>query len=411
MKKLTKILKKLTIFMVFIAVFAFFSVGCSKNNSPNDSTTPQEEMPKNDPNNDDKEQTNDKEEPTQPINLTSYEIWENKCKDNSYSGSYLDYIKYLENDDEISTATKNALSSVLEIKTSATSGGSGVIFDIDKNNNIFVITNYHVVYENEKFTAKFYNSRETFQLEFVGGSATYDIAVLYGKNIGLLEVNNAKAATFNLNSVENSSICLALGNTELKGIKATKGQITSKSENLYANVADVELEHRFICHSAEITNGNSGGGLFNTNGEFIGITNGGLKENSTKLAIPASIVYSTTKNIIANCLKKNNQVIECSPGLDLVLNLSATNNLLIKVSEFNSTIWPDLQTGDQLLSFKITTPDEIMTKTVTNLFDLDDYKMLLVENSTIELTLKRDGVNENIIVSATYEQLPNNTIA
>lgn len=392
--------------MVFIAVFAFFSVGCSNNIPPNNPPTQQEETPKNEPTDNDKEQTDDNENPTQPTNLTSYEIWENKCKDKSYNGSYLEYINGLETDDDVSTATKNALSSVLEIKTSNTTGGSGVIFDIDKNNNIFVITNYHLAYNYDTFTANFYNSRTTFSLEFIGGSATYDIAVLYGKEINIFEMNNAKPATFNLNSVENSSTCLALGNTELKGIKATKGEITNPSKYYDAEVATYETKHRFICHTASITNGNSGGGLFNSNGEFIGITNGGLKDSSTKLAIPASIVYSTTKNIIANCFEKENkQVIECSLGIKLFLNLSETDNLLIKIDNVSSEIWPDLQTGDQLLFFKITTPDETLIKTVTNLFDLDDYKMLLVENSTIELTLKRNGVNENIIVSATYEQL------
>lgn len=417
MKKILRKIRNLSVFVVLIAFFAFFSVGCSNNtnnNSPDDSP-PAVENPKNDPQNNNpaaetkKDDQNDDDESSQTI-PSSYEDWLKNCSNPLYKDSYIDYIYKLETDDEISTATKNALASVLEIKTSSTTGGSGVIFDIDKNYNVFVITNYHVIYGNDTFTANFYNSNETFSLEFIGGSATYDIAVLYGKNIELLKTKNAKSVTFNLDFVENSSICLALGNTKLKGIKATKGEITSKSEFISAKVAGLELEHRFICHSAEITNGNSGGGLFNTNGEFIGITNGGLKNDSTKLAIPASIVYSTTKNIIANCFEKeNNQVIECSLGL-VLSSLVGQDNPVYKISTFNIDIWPNLQIGDQLLSFKITTPDETITKTVTNLFDLDDYKMLLVENSTIELTIKRDGVAENIKVSATYEQLSSKPI-
>lgn len=399
MEKILKKLRKIPVFIVLIAIFAFFSVGCSSEN---------DNPPADSPNVD-----NDS-----PTETTSYEDWEQKCLDSSYTDSYIDYIYTLATDDEISSATKKSLSSVLEIKTSSSTGGSGVIFDIDEENNVFVITNYHVVYNKNisapysSFTAKLYGSSETFSLEFIGGSATYDIAVLYGTNVELLETKNTKPAIFNLNSVENSSTCLALGNADLKGIKATKGKVTNLSEYYTAEVAGLELEHRFICHDTKIVKGNSGGGLFNTSGELVGITNGALKESSTKLAIPASIVYAATKNIIANCFEKeNNQIIEYSLGFKLFSNITENDNVLIKIDNINSEIWPDLQAGDQLLSFKITTPDETIIKTVTNLFDLDDYKMLLVENSTIELTLKRDGVTENIIASANYSQLPNDIIA
>lgn len=411
MKKLPKIFKIICLFMVSIAVFAFFSVGCSKNKSNEQPNPPSEgqQAPDNGETSDDE---ND-EIPSLPSNATSYETWQHKYLYEFYNGSYIDYINELETDDNISSATKKALCSVVELKTSGSTGGSGIIFDIDKNNNVFIITNYHVVYNYETFTANLYGSNEKFSLQFIGGSATYDIAVLYGENVKVLESQNAKAATFNLDSVEINSVCLALGNTNLKGIKTTKGKITTPSENYTAKVAGYETKHRFICHSAYITNGNSGGGLFNENGDFIGITNGGLSsDKSVKLAIPASIIYSSAKNIIANCFNSDNKkIIECSLGLSLTsIELVEPNEKIVKINSLDSTLWTSLQVNDQLVSFKITTDSETITKTVSNEYDLSDYKMLLIPNSNIELTLMREGVSENIVVKLYYNNFKNNTI-
>lgn len=435
MKKSLKILKNICLFIVSIAVFAFFSVGCSISSiEKNPALPPQEEsqQPTNEPpQSDDNQISNDKsdESSTLPVNSTSYEIWQYKNLSKLYNGSYIDYINEFNVDDEIATATTTTLSSILELRTNKNTGGAGIIFDIDENNNAFIITNYHVVYDKTKdneicknnnilpiydlITAKFYDSNEKFSLEFIGGSSTYDIAVLYAKNVELLETKNAKPATFNLKNIEINSTCLAIGNPNLEGTKVTKGKIVNFNEKYKMTVAKNTTEIRLIYHNANIEHGNSGGGLFNSSGELIGITNGAADNETKKLAIPASVVYSATKNIIANCFEKENtSIIECSLGLTFSSKTEiSTNQTKIIVKTFNSEIWTNIQAGDQLISFEITTPDETILVNVTYDYEINDYKILLTSGSTIKMTLKRDGQTENIETSATYDELSTQKIA
>lgn len=361
-------------------------------------------------------------------NESSYEMWQNAKQSGEFSGTYLEFLeKYFVGYEDCTTATNQALSSVVEIKSAVSSGGSGVIFSIDSDFNAFIITNYHVAYGHTNFTVKLYGSDETFGASFVGGSSTYDIAVLYAETSNVLKTNNAKAAIFNLNTPKVGSTCIAVGNTNLEGINVTRGCISKDSENYSVTVAGSTMQHRLLSHTAFITNGNSGGGLFNTNGELIGVTNGGLKSTSTvdnssvKLAIPASIVYTTAKNIIATCFgKETSKISVCNLGLEFSSTSNWQENVETGLSEIMQTltissisencVFKDrLSAGDKLISFKIKNGTEEISKIITRDFDLDDYIIILTSGYSIELTFSRN--DEPIVVSAQFEELVSEPVA
>lgn len=359
---------------------------------------------------------------------SSFDLWQQAKANGEFSGTYLEFIeKYFTGSEDCTIATNKALLSVVEVKSGVSAGGSGVIFEIDADNNAFILTNYHVAYGHTNFSIKLYGIEETFNATFVGGSATYDIAVLYAENCEILQTAHAQAVKINQETPSVGSTCIAVGNTNLEGLNVTRGCISKDSEFYNVTVAGTTTKHRLLCHTAFITGGNSGGGFFNSSGELIGITNGGLKSTATtdnsssKLAIPASIVYGVAKNIIATCFNTSKSLISvCDLGLEFSSISTRELNSETGLAELKQTLYisnikenctfaDSVSLNDKLVSFKISNSEETFTKIITRDFDLDDYIMMLVPGTKIELTFSREN-ESNFTVEAFYENLNPTTI-
>ena len=216
----------------------------------------------------------------------------------------------------------------------------------------------------------------------------------------------------------------------LAGLSISKGSVSVDSEERTVSVANTSLKHRLIRHNAYISNGNSGGGLFNNKGELIGITNGGLQPSQTSsnelmnLAIPASIVKYIATNIIENCFgKEGTSAKVASVGLGLTIAESSGHynsetgfidiTELVKISSVSNTspFAEDLAIGDTLKQIKVTTPSETITKQITRKFNYEDLVLLLTEGCQIELTISRAGEKNDIVVSANYSAFEISEIA
>ena len=196
------------------------------------------------------------------------------------------------------------------------SSGAGVIYSLDKEKgDAYIITNYHVVYKHLTNTPDFISDEITVYLygkqtagyaidaEYVGGSMTYDIAVLRVKDSELLRNSTVRAADINDSSdVTVGQRAIAVGNPFGLGMSVTSGIVSVDSEYINIKGSDdkTELSLRSIRIDTPVNTGNSGGGLFNSRGELIGIVN--VKENvsaeNVGYAIPASIVTGVVKNIL-----------------------------------------------------------------------------------------------------------------
>lgn len=340
---------------------------------------------------------------------TSYHMWEKAKQEGSFTGTYLEFLETYFLYDDTSYATNKALSCIVEISAGSMSG-SGVIYNIDSENDAFIITNYHVVYGCSTCTVKLYgtNDSDKFTATVIGGSSTYDLAILYVKNQEILETAKATATTINTITPLVGSTCIAIGNTGGNGTSTTKGVIRKETENLSYTIGNLSQSHRLLAHNAYMMKGNSGGGLFNVYGELIGITNCGIEykdgtdDSGLKYAIPASIVYSVTENIIQNCFNSSNKkVILYDLGLTFVSKATREINQvsgltetidIVTISAISSSNYTKLQTGDKLISFKFSMQNEtLIEKQVIRHFDLDDYLPLLTEDCTIELIFDRNG--------------------
>ena len=228
---------------------------------------------------------------------------------------------------DISYAVNKALKSAVRISCAFTTGsgfssstgysaGSGVIFKIDEaKGKAFIVTNYHVVYESTCNTSnKISNDIKVYlygaeysdyaiKAEYIGGSASYDLAVIAIDSSALNRGAYSAADIANSNNVLVGDTAIAIGNPEGAGISATSGIVSVDSEHITVEITN-GVELRVMRIDTPVNPGNSGGGLFDKNGNLIGIVNAKTSDTTIEgigYAIPSNIVSAIANNIIHYC--------------------------------------------------------------------------------------------------------------
>ena len=311
--------------------------------------------------------------------LTMDDVY-NWAKEQGFEGDYQDFLKSLGidaiEDNDTKTIAKNITSSVnincgftethtervgLTTKTTtyvAASGGSGVVYSINRNaGTAIIITNYHVVYcydvndnkndgladshisecvyvypygelnyfssgdEKKDGVVDEYDDDDIMDSEqgdtsghgiparVIGGAMEYDIAVLetsvsdkyFGEN-GIM----TEAVFGDSERVTTGEKVFAIGNAKGEGTAVTSGVISVDSE--YISMTDPtgtgeKIRFRVMRTDGAINNGNSGGGLFNAKGELIGINNAkSIAENTDNIgySLPINNVKFVVENILDN---------------------------------------------------------------------------------------------------------------
>lgn len=251
---------------------------------------------------------------------------------------------------DVSYAAASGLRSIVSIYASksgsSVSGGSGVIYRIDEETgSALVITNYHVVSASNSIcdTIELYlfgmeYSDYTIPATYVGGSANYDLAVLYVQDSSVLKnaiANGSVAAATIANSetVAAGQSVIAIGNPNSDGISVTTGVVSVDSEyiTMTATNSTSQVEFRVIRIDAAVNFGNSGGGLFNTKGELIGIVNAKISSSDVEnigYAIPSNVARAISDNIIDYCFGKTGKtVMRAMLGIEIkTLSVSTVYN-------------------------------------------------------------------------------------
>ncbi len=207
--------------------------------------------------------------------------------------------------------------------------GSGVIYKLEKDGSAFIITNFHVVYSSDStdgavsdqiylYLYGLENEAYAIPATYVGGSPNYDIAVLrVDKNEILKEAyeNGTAVAVEVANSDEivPGEATVAVGNpsdSEIDGISVTRGIVSVDSEYVQMSAFDGSgtVSFRVIRTDTPVNPGNSGGGLYNDNGELVGIVSAKsalTDADSIGYAIPSNVARAITDNVIYNCYGKD----------------------------------------------------------------------------------------------------------
>ena len=310
-----------------------------------------------------------------------------------------------------------------------TSEGSGVIYTLDdQNGSAYIITNHHVVYDSKSNAAggisnniKVYiygseYSGQSFPATYVGGSMTYDIAVLRVENCEALRSEFPFACEVaDSNTIAVGETSIAIGNAEGLGICVTSGIISVDSESITMNMADgtATVSRRVIRIDTAVNHGNSGGPLFNDNGKLIGIVSAKLETSSVDnigYAIPSNVACAVADNIIDNCANTTSKTVQLATlGVTVTPKNSearldtATGKITkIEQSEIVSTT-PGSAADGKLLVGDILVSAELngSCQPITRNYQLIDTMLEIRVSDTLTIVVLRDGVE--VSVSVTFE--------
>ena len=186
--------------------------------------------------------------------------------------------------------------------------GSGVIVKEDG----YIATNYHVIQGATKVQVTLHNG-EQYSARIVGSDPSNDVAVIK------IDAKDLTTATVGDSStVEVGDLAVAIGNPlgQLGGT-ATSGIISALDRTL--NVEGTTLT--LLQTDAAINGGNSGGGLFNSKGELIGIVESkasAVGVEGLAFALPINNVSGIINDIIEN--GGSGQVAASTPAVGIVIS-------------------------------------------------------------------------------------------
>ncbi len=227
--------------------------------------------------------------------------------------------------------------------------GSAVIYKMS-DLYTYIVTNYHVVYDvdaigSDKISSKIYgylygsesapvksslgtySVKDDYAIEcsYVGGSVSCDVAVLRASTADILAINpSAKPVTVNYEYAV-QDVTYSVGNPDDGGLSVTRGIVSVDSEYISLAIDNKTRSYRSIRSDAALNHGSSGGGLFNENGELIGLNNSGdtvavsgeeVPIVGMNYAIPATIMTGAADGIIYyNLTERANHTKKLYPGI------------------------------------------------------------------------------------------------
>ena len=240
--------------------------------------------------------------------------------------------------------------SVVEIKTETVTtnvwrmeqiregAGSGVIVSADG----YIITNAHVIEGARSVIVRLYDGQE-HAAQVIGSDVQTDIAVLKIEAAGLMP-----AVFGNSSNLLVAESVLAVGNPlgELGGT-VTAGIISALDREIIIDGQRMTL----LQMDAAVNPGNSGGGLFNFNGELIGVVNaksGGLNIEGLGFAIP----INTARAVMTDILDYGFVRGRLDTGLTLVDIQTANAAMMHRVNQMglyiSRSVHNQFQSGDRI---------------------------------------------------------------
>lgn len=176
--------------------------------------------------------------------------------------------------------------------------GSGIVVAQDEE-NLYIVTNNHVVADATKVSVKFHDE-SVYSATVKGTDSDADLAVVSipGKDLSEETLNNIKVAT--LGNSEDTKVgdqAIAIGNALGYGTSVTVGYISAKERE----VAAEDMTMKLIQTDAAINPGNSGGALVDANGTVIGINSAKYADEAVEgmgFAIPISTAVPLINDII-----------------------------------------------------------------------------------------------------------------
>jgi serine protease Do len=281
--------------------------------------------------------------------------------------------------------------------------GSGFIISPEG----YVVTNNHVISGADQITVIFNNGIDEVPAELVGTDPKTDIAVLK------IDPNKVDIENVTWGDSSNSrvgDIVLAIGNPLGLGGTVTSGIISSINRDIGSGpYVD------FIQTDAPINRGNSGGPLFNLDGEVIGINSMIISQTGGSVGLGFSIPANTAKLIVEQIISFGQakrgwlgvQIQDLTPEFSESLGYDSTEGAFVaSVSPESPAAKSNIQAGDIIIEFdgKKISSFKDLPKVVAETPIGNEVKVSVWRNGgLIEITVKIDELDEGNTIKASSE--------
>ncbi|MDW4081565.1 S1C family serine protease [Staphylococcus saprophyticus] len=281
--------------------------------------------------------------------------------------------------------------------------GSGVIYQ-KNNGSAYIVTNNHVIDGASEIKVQLHNSKQV-DAKLIGKDALTDMAVLK-----INDSKGTKAIDFaNSSKVKTGDSVFAMGNP--LGLEfansVTSGIISASERTIDTQTSAGSNKVNVLQTDAAINPGNSGGALVDINGNLVGINSMKIASEQVEgigFAIPSNEVKVTIKELV-----ENGKIERPSIGIGL-LNVSEIPEQYkdqLKTSRKDGVYIAKVEGNNGLKEGDIIT--QIDDKKVKEDTDVRSYLYANKKpGSTVNLTVERNGKEQNIKVTLKEQKSSNN---
>ncbi|TCM67808.1 serine protease Do [Acinetobacter calcoaceticus] len=275
--------------------------------------------------------------------------------------------------------------------------GYGSAFFITKDG--YLLTNHHVVENASKVTIML-NDRREIDAKVIGSDARTDVALLKVEG-----QNYPSLTTGNMDQLKVGQPVLAIGSPFGFDYSASAGIVSAKSRNMMG-----ETSVPFIQTDVALNPGNSGGPLFNQQGQVVGVNSRIFSGTGGYMGLSFSIPIDVAMDV-ADQLKKTGKVTRSYLGVmlqDIDRNLAEAyklpkpeGSLITQIAPGSPAEKAGYKAGDVIMKFNGTP--------ISRTSDLLNFLNRTTPNQKIQLEVLRD--DKPRVIEATLTLAPDDTPA
>lgn len=270
--------------------------------------------------------------------------------------------------------------------------GSGFVISADG----YIVTNNHVIEGADEIEIEFFPGEgqptELLPATLIGTDPNTDIAVLkveYDTPLPFVEFGDSDGVGSRV-----GDWVMAMGNPLGQGFSVSAGIVSARNRELQGTYDD------YIQTDAAINRGNSGGPLFNMQGEVIGVNTAILSPNGGSIGIGFAMSSAVVENVVGQLLEFGEtrrgwlgvRIQDVTPDMvDAIVGLASTEGAMITDVPPGPAADAGLEAGDVILTFD--------NKDVPDTRELVRMVGNTPVNATVPVEVLRNG--ETLIIDVT----------